>query len=200
MIMQNPIPVPENLSNIIMSLLIASTSCMFVSLSSYEYITFSENNNNIGYGIFEGKNGGTGCLGQCKLELPEDNESCPINDNVCIVYKLLPFLSSFFTIICICLLTFTFELPIIRFKKEISTLCIMSLAFFFGLSSLLVNILTPVTDDNDTLWDIVFFRDGFKWGEGFHLMLSSVVLIFTAIILYIVKNKEFFKTNLFIYC
>ena len=141
--------VGENITNIIMALLIGSAGCSFASLASEEYISI---NNNKKYGIFEGKEGGSGCLGQCIITSSSNPPlECRENNEYCVLFKTFPIISGILSIVATSLLTFTYEISIMKFNKEIATWIIMWTSFLFGLIGLLLQIFTPMSN-GESLW------------------------------------------------
>ena len=190
----------ENITNIIMALLIGSGGCAFASLASEEYITINTDGNNKKYGVFDGKDGGSGCLGQCAIE----KDTCEENNEYCILFKTLPILSGVCSLIATCLLTFTFEALSLKFNKQITVWAIMWAAFLFDIIGLLLHIFTPLTNGK-TIWNIATNSDEYctpeenlciKWGEGFILMCTSVGLITLAITFHGINNTELWRKGI----
>jgi hypothetical protein len=184
--------VNENTSNIIMALLLGGAGCAFASLTSENYVTINDKNN---YGIFEGRNGGTGCLGQCQKTPQENNGElkCEKDESACILFKIFPILVGVCYIVGVSLLTFTYTSHILRLNKEIAAWVLMWVGFVLSISGLLVQTLVPVID-NKSLWDLhknpIY---NVKWGEGFTLMCFTIGLGALAIIFHGINNIKIFK-------
>jgi hypothetical protein len=176
-----------------MALLLGGAGCAFASLASENYVTINDKNN---YGIFEGKNGGTGCLGQCQKTPPDAGElKCEKDESACVLFKIFPIIVGLCDIVGVCLLTFTYTSRVLKLNKEIAAWVMMWIGFVLGISGLLVQTLVPVID-NKSLWDL---REdpkyNVKWGEGFTLMCFTIGLSGLAIIFHGINNIETFKST-----
>ena len=183
----------ENTSNIIMAMLLGGAGCAFASLASENYVTINDKNN---YGIFEGKNGGTGCLGQCQKTPPSSGElKCEKDESACILFKIFPIIVGICDLVGVSLLTFTSTSRALKLDKEIAAWVMMWVGFVLGISGLLVQILVPVID-NKSLWDL---REdpaySVKWGEGFTLMCFTIGLGGLAIIFHGINNIQTFSRS-----
>lgn len=183
----------ENTSNIIMALLLGGSGCAFASLTSDNYVTINDKNN---YGIFEGKNGGTGCLGQCQKTPLETGElKCEKDESACILFKVFPIIVGICYIAGFSLLTFTFTSRILKLNKEIAAWVIMWVGVVLAISGLLVQTLVPVID-NKSLWDLHENPAyNVKWGEGFTLMCFAIGLGILAVIFHGINNIDTFKSR-----
>lgn len=177
-----------------MGLLLGSSGCAFASLASEDYVTLDGNRN---YGIFEGRNGGTGCLGQCETVKMDNEMKCEKDESACLLFKLFPIMSGVCGIVAMCLLTFTSTSKILKFNKEIAAWVIMWVGLCSSVTSLLVQTLVPVID-NKSLWDLHSNpKYHVKWGEGFRLVCFSIGLMALAVILHGTGNVEIFsRTNI----
>ena len=200
MIQKPPIIIGENISNIIMTLLIASAGCAFASIASEDYISIHENGKIKKYGIFEGKNGGSGCLGQCEI-VPvsinyvnwDDSEECVENETYCKVFKSFPMITGICAVIAASLLTFTFPVLQQKLNKEVAAWVLMWFGFLTAIISLLTQLLLPV-QYNKNLWDLIVKKDykepiqEVNWGEGFILTCVTIAFMGMAALLHGINN------------
>ncbi len=181
----------ENTSNIIMAFLLGGAGCAFAALTSENYVTINEKSN---YGIFEGKNGGTGCLGLCEKPPLEKGElKCEKDETTCILFKIFPILVGICDIVAFSLLTFNYTSRVLKLNKEIAAWILMWVSFILGISGLLVQTLVPVID-NKNLLDLQESEEyRVKWGEGFTLMCFTIGLSAFSIIFHGLNNIQIFK-------
>lgn len=174
-----------NTSNLIMALLFGSAGCSIASLTSEKYFVLGTGEQ---YGIFQGKNGGSGCLGQCQSD---SEKVCVKDESVCALFKAFPIIVGLCSFAAIILLTFTFTDRVLTLNKEIAAWVLMWIAFVVSIANILVQLLVPVID-NKSLWDL--HESGkVSWSEGFTLSVITIVTIGVAAILHGIKNISLFE-------
>lgn len=174
-----------NTVNIVMALLIVTIGCSIGSLTSERYAIIDGTKQ---YGIYEGANGGSGCLGQCQTD---GERICTKDESVCILFKLLPSIVSICAGVAFLLILLNFTNSNTMFYKEIAIVALISVSFVLSIVSILVNILVPVID-NKSLMDL-YSEGKAAWGEGFNLSIISIAAIGLTLVLHIFNSLKIFN-------